>query len=131
MSSTPSRMWRRIPEFRCFTPFPWVPRPGLSATDRHGPAGVTDGHAARRPQARGGRRWWPVLTEQVLAGAASSGNVVIPARSQMGASFGFHIVFSCFGVAFPAIVLIAHWRGIRRGDADALRLARRWSKVMA
>lgn len=55
----------------------------------------------------------------------------IPARSQMGASLGFHIVFSCFGIAFPTIVLIAHWRGIRHGDAAALLLARRWSKVMA
>lgn len=55
----------------------------------------------------------------------------IPARSQMGASLGFHIVFSCFGIAFPAVVLIAHWRGIRRGDAVALLLARRWSKAMA
>jgi cytochrome bd ubiquinol oxidase subunit I len=55
----------------------------------------------------------------------------VPARSQMGASLGFHIIFACFGVAFPAIVLIAHWLGLRRGDAVALLLARRWSKVMA
>jgi cytochrome bd ubiquinol oxidase subunit I len=55
----------------------------------------------------------------------------IPARSQMGASLGFHIVFACFGIAFPTIVLIAHWRGLRHGDAAALLLARRWSKVMA
>jgi cytochrome d ubiquinol oxidase subunit I len=55
----------------------------------------------------------------------------VPARSQMGASLGFHIIFACFGVAFPAVVLIAHWLGLRRGDAVALVLARRWSKVMA
>jgi cytochrome bd ubiquinol oxidase subunit I len=55
----------------------------------------------------------------------------IPARSQMGASLGFHIVFACFGIAFPTVVLIAHWRGLRRRDAVALLLARRWSKVMA
>ncbi|GLY67154.1 cytochrome ubiquinol oxidase subunit I [Amycolatopsis taiwanensis] len=55
----------------------------------------------------------------------------IPARTQMGAALGFHIVFSCFGIAFPTIVLAAHWRGIRHGDAAALLLARRWSKVMA
>ena len=63
-------------------------------------------------------------TSAVLASA-------IPARSQMGASLGFHIIFACFGIAFPAVVLIAHWRGIYRGDATALLLARRWSKVMA
>ncbi len=55
----------------------------------------------------------------------------VPARSQMGASLGFHIIFACFGIAFPAVVLIAEWRGIRRGDAVAMLLARRWSKVMA
>jgi len=29
-----------------------------------------------------------------------------------------------------AIVMIAHYRGLRRHDEDALRLARRWAKVM-
>lgn len=56
---------------------------------------------------------------------------VIPARSQMGAALGFHIIFSCFGIAFPAVVLSVHWIGLRRGDQVALTLARRWSKVMA
>ena len=54
-----------------------------------------------------------------------------PARSQMGASLGFHIIFACFGIAFPTVLLIAHWIGLRRGDPVALLLARRWSKVMA
>ena len=54
-----------------------------------------------------------------------------PARSQMGASPGFHIIFACFGIAFPTVLLIAHWIGLRRGDPVALLLARRWSKVMA
>ena len=31
----------------------------------------------------------------------------------------------------PAVVLIAHWRGLRHGDAVSLLLARRWSNVMA
>lgn len=65
------------------------------------------------------------LGPQLLAAAP------IPARIQMGASLGFHIVFACFGIAMPAVVLIAHWRGLRRGDAVSLLLARRWSKVMA
>jgi cytochrome d ubiquinol oxidase subunit I len=55
----------------------------------------------------------------------------LPARSQMAASLGFHIILACFGIAFPAAILISHWIGIRRGDAAALLLARRWSKVMA
>jgi len=55
----------------------------------------------------------------------------IPARSQMGSSLGFHIILACFGIAFPAVCLTAEWMGIKRGDAAALLLARRWSKVMA
>lgn len=55
----------------------------------------------------------------------------VPARAQMAASLGFHIIFACFGIAFPAVVLIVHWIGLRRDDPSALLLARRWSKVMA
>src|ERR1700747_2169222 len=55
----------------------------------------------------------------------------VPARSQMGSSLGFHIILACFGVAFAAVTMTAEWIGIRGGDAAALLLARRWSKVMA
>ena len=53
------------------------------------------------------------------------------ARSQMAFTLGFHIILASLGVAFPAIMLIANYRGLRRDDADALLLARRWSKVVA
>jgi cytochrome bd ubiquinol oxidase subunit I len=53
------------------------------------------------------------------------------ARSQMAFTLGFHIILASLGVALPAIMLIANYRGLRRGDADALLLARRWSKVVA
>jgi cytochrome bd ubiquinol oxidase subunit I len=53
------------------------------------------------------------------------------ARSQMAFTLGFHIVLASLGVAFPAIMLIANYLGLRRGDADALLLARRWSQVVA
>ncbi len=53
-----------------------------------------------------------------------------PARSQMAFTLGFHILLACMGVAFPAITLVANWWGIRKNDATALELARRWSKVM-
>src|SRR5437660_11721990 len=46
----------------------------------------------------------------------------------MGLSLGWHIVFACLGVGFPALILLAEWRGLR-GDADLMRLARRWAKV--
>ncbi|MFL5863746.1 MAG: cytochrome ubiquinol oxidase subunit I [Solirubrobacteraceae bacterium] len=53
------------------------------------------------------------------------------ARSQMAFTLGFHIILASLGVAFPAMMLIANYRGLKRDDADALLLARRWSKVVA
>ena len=53
------------------------------------------------------------------------------ARSQMAFTLGFHIILASFGVALPAIMLIANYRGLRRNDADALKLAQRWSKAVA
>ncbi len=49
----------------------------------------------------------------------------------MAFTLGFHIILASLGVAFPAMMLIANYRGLRRNDPDALRLAERWSKVAA
>jgi cytochrome d ubiquinol oxidase subunit I len=57
--------------------------------------------------------------------------VVTAAREQMAFTLGFHIILVPFGVAFTFITMVANWRAIRRDDADALLLARRWSKVAA
>jgi cytochrome bd ubiquinol oxidase subunit I len=54
-----------------------------------------------------------------------------PARSQMAFTLGFHIVLASLGVAFPALMLIANYRGLRHKDPVALELAQRWSKVAA
>ncbi len=62
---------------------------------------------------------------------ADAGTNLLAARYQMAFTLGFHIVLACFGVAFPAIMLIAEYRGRKKGDEDALRLARRWSKAVA
>jgi cytochrome d ubiquinol oxidase subunit I len=56
---------------------------------------------------------------------------MLPARWQMAVSLGSHIVLACFGVAFPAVIYVVHRRGLRHDDADALTLAKRWSKVAA
>jgi cytochrome bd ubiquinol oxidase subunit I len=53
------------------------------------------------------------------------------ARSQMAFTLGFHIILASLGVALPAMMLIANYRGLRHGDPDGLRLARRWSKAVA
>ena len=62
-----------------------------------------------------------------LADAIS--NNLNAARDQMGVSLGWHIIVASLGVGFPIVVLIAEWRGVFRGDAAAMRLARTWSKV--
>ncbi len=56
---------------------------------------------------------------------------LMPARQQMALSLGWHIILACFGVAFPAMIFVAHWRGIVREDPLALVLAQRWAKVSA
>jgi cytochrome d ubiquinol oxidase subunit I len=66
-----------------------------------------------------------------LAALAAEPAQLLPARTQMAFTLGFHIILVPMGVAFTFITLVAHYRGLRRGDEDALRLARRWSKVAA
>jgi len=56
---------------------------------------------------------------------------LLAARDQMAFTLGFHIVLACLGVAFPTLLLIANWRALRHDDPDALRLARRWSRIIA
>jgi len=58
-------------------------------------------------------------------------STLIAARSQMAFTLGFHIILASLGVALPALMLIANYRGLRHDDADALRLAQRWSKAVA
>ncbi len=62
--------------------------------------------------------------------AASSSNL-LAARELMAFTLAFHIVLASLGVALPAMILTANWLGLKRGDEDAMRLARRWSKAMA
>ena len=52
---------------------------------------------------------------------------LLPAREQMAFTLGFHIILSCLGVAFPAMMLIANYIGLKKNDQVALTLAQRWS----
>ncbi|MFF2568706.1 cytochrome ubiquinol oxidase subunit I [Streptomyces sp. NPDC058084] len=56
---------------------------------------------------------------------------LLPARELMAFTLASHIILVPLGVAFPFITLVMHYRGLRRDDATALLLARRWSAVMA
>jgi cytochrome d ubiquinol oxidase subunit I len=68
-----------------------------------------------------------VVPLDVLADAAEN---LYPARMQMAVSLGWHIVFSCFGIALPLLTVFTEWRGHRRGDADLTGLAHTWAKAM-
>jgi cytochrome d ubiquinol oxidase subunit I len=70
----------------------------------------------------------PALDPLPLAASASD---LLAAREQMAFTLGFHIVLACLGVALPATILVANYIGLRRGDDEAMELARRWSKAMA
>jgi cytochrome d ubiquinol oxidase subunit I len=70
----------------------------------------------------------PSLDALPLAASASN---LLAAREQMAFTLAFHIVLSCLGVALPAMILIANYVGLKRGEEAAMELARRWSKAMA
>ncbi|HEY0401039.1 MAG TPA: cytochrome ubiquinol oxidase subunit I [Blastococcus sp.] len=64
---------------------------------------------------------------QLVADAAEN---LYPARMQMALSLGWHIIFSCFGIAFPLLTVFAEWRGHKRGNPALTELARTWAKAM-
>jgi cytochrome d ubiquinol oxidase subunit I len=70
------------------------------------------------------------FADVVAAAVARTGGEVVPARAQMATTLGFHIILACIGIAFPTIVLLAEFIGLRRSREVALVLARRWSQAM-
>lgn len=52
------------------------------------------------------------------------------ARQMQALSLAVHIPLVCFGIALPAMILLAEWRWLRTGDPLFRTLAKRWSKVM-
>lgn len=55
-------------------------------------------------------------------------NNLIAARSQMGMSLAFHIIFAAVGVSLPLMMTIAEWRWRSTGDPAYLDLAKRWAR---
>ena len=53
------------------------------------------------------------------------------ARAQMAFTLAAHIILVPLGVAWGFMALVANYRGIKKDDEAALRLAQRWSKYMA
>src|SRR4051795_10683609 len=68
-----------------------------------------------------------MISELPLAAPAQ----LLPAREQMAFTLMFHIILVPMGVALPALMLIANYKGLRHGDTAALKLARRWSHAAA
>jgi cytochrome d ubiquinol oxidase subunit I len=53
------------------------------------------------------------------------------ARTQMGSSLAFHIVFAALGMGLPLLMVIAEGISLRTGNPVYLALARRWAKAFA
>jgi cytochrome bd ubiquinol oxidase subunit I len=73
-----------------------------------------------------------VLGDVVPAQALGPGaqEHLLQARQMQALSFTVHIPLVCFGIAFPAMVLVMEWWGQRTGDPLYRTIARRWSRVM-
>jgi cytochrome d ubiquinol oxidase subunit I len=56
---------------------------------------------------------------------------LLPSRIQMAFTLGYHILLVPLGVALPTLTLLMEGIGLTRRDKVALKLARRWSVVMA
>jgi cytochrome bd ubiquinol oxidase subunit I len=56
---------------------------------------------------------------------------LIAARTQMGVSFVFHIIFSVLGVGLPVLLCLAEGLALLRKDASLMALARQWTRVFA
>jgi cytochrome d ubiquinol oxidase subunit I len=55
---------------------------------------------------------------------------LLEARQMQAMSFAVHIPLTCFGIAFPALVVFVEWLWLRTGDPLYRTLARRWTRIM-
>src|SRR5207245_9464612 len=56
---------------------------------------------------------------------------LLAARSQMGVSLAFHIIFAVVGIAMPVMMVVAERRWQVTGHAIYLDLAKRWARGTA
>jgi cytochrome d ubiquinol oxidase subunit I len=66
----------------------------------------------------------------VLA-AFTAESALLPSRIQMAFTLAYHVILVPLGVALPTYTLLMNGIGIFRKDPVAIRIARRWSVVMA
>jgi cytochrome d ubiquinol oxidase subunit I len=60
-----------------------------------------------------------------------AGDALLPSRIQMAFTLATHVLLVPLGVAFPTLTLAMEGIGLYRNDPVALKIARRWSVVMA
>jgi cytochrome d ubiquinol oxidase subunit I len=70
----------------------------------------------------------PLLIAQALGPVEQQH--LLEARQMQALSFAAHIPLVCFGIAFPAMVLIMEGLWLRTGDPLYRTIARRWSRIM-
>jgi cytochrome d ubiquinol oxidase subunit I len=58
-------------------------------------------------------------------------NDLLAARSQMGVSLAFHIIFAVIGIGMPLMMVIAEFWWLRTRQEAYLELAKRWAKGTA
>jgi len=58
-------------------------------------------------------------------------SALLPSRIQMAFTLAYHVILVPLGVALPAYTLLMEGIGIFKKDPAAIRIARRWSVVMA
>src|SRR5437899_6492885 len=58
-------------------------------------------------------------------------DALLPSRIQMAFTLAYHVIMVPLGVALPTYALLMNGIGIFKNDPVALRIARRWSVVMA
>ncbi len=56
---------------------------------------------------------------------------LLAARSQMGISLAFHIIFALIGIGMPVMMVVAERRWLATGDEIYHELARRWARGTA
>src|SRR6266496_497404 len=76
-------------------------------------------------------RWAMLGVVAAFSGVAPvQQSYLLQARQMQALSFAVHIPLVCFGIAFPAVILVIEWRYLRTGDEVYKTLARRWTKVL-
>jgi len=55
----------------------------------------------------------------------------LAARSQMGLSLGFHIIFACIGMVMPFFMAVAHYYYLKTNDVIYKTITKAWSRGVA